>query len=67
MRVGGLLKSSTINQNRPSTMRGKGTGGFFGSSLKTQDKKGEICHKIMNFEEEEIMNEISLIRGHEEE
>ena len=51
-----------INQNRPSTMRGRGSGGFFSHTIKPlrDDANLGTKGKIINFEED--IGEISMIK-----
>ena len=51
-----------VNQNRPMTMRGRGSGGFFSHTLKPirDDAKLGAKGKIMNFEED--LGDISIIK-----
>ena len=52
-----------VNQNRPMTMRGRGSGGFFSHTIKPlrDDAKLGTKGKIINFEEEDL-GEISMIK-----
>jgi len=56
------MNSFGINQNRPMTMRGRGSGGFFSHTIKPlrDDAKLGTKGKIINFEED--LGEISMIK-----